>query len=93
MYSGLLMFSSMCCNCSIRSIDLISSKYSTRKEMAARRSLIIGCLMRLLGVCHTLNQTYQRRRITFEWEMQSAQNMNVMYIIFYSEGDLQDVDS
>lgn len=39
------------------------------------------------------NQTYQSSRITIKWEMQSVQNMNVMYIIFYSEGDLQDVDS
>lgn len=78
-------------NCLIRSADLISFKYSTPKETAALKfdnrmfDEVVGC--------HTLNQTYQRRGITFKWEMQSAQNMNVMYIIFYSEGDLQDVDS
>lgn len=38
-------------------------------------------------------QNYQRKKIIIKWEMKSVQNVNVMYIIFYSEGDLQDVDS
>lgn len=48
----------------------------------------------LVALCMShMNQAYQRKRITLKWETQSVQNVNVMYIIFYSEGDLQDVDS
>lgn len=55
-------------------------------QMLGRDCLVALCMSHMY-------QTYQRKMIIFKWEMQSVQNVNVMYIIFYSEGDLQDVDS